>query len=320
MELFGRIVDSINRKAVEKAKVTLYVGNEELAVRYSDNEGKFEHKEAAHYIGEDLTYKVEKDGYEPLESSTRIEGTKVLLKDIELVAHEIKFKLSFKDESHDPLENVKVTLEVGGEKVGEGFTSKDGFLKFSLSPELEGKRLSYKGEIADFEVASGEVESEKKTSREITMIRSPVIMISGKVEDQAVTEKPLMALEYQGIGIRFISLLIDSMIMGLIYLGIRVVAKGWLPWWLVLIFFIIYIGYFTYLEGSQGQTVGKMITKIKVVREDGKPIDMNQAFRRNILRIIDGIFVYLIGAILIWRSDKKQRLGDSIAKTVVVKA
>ena len=47
---------------------------------------------------------------------------------------------------------------------------------------------------------------------------------------------------------------------------------------------------------------------------------MKQAFTRNILRVIDGLLIYLIGAILIWKSDKKQRLGDSIAKTVVVKA
>ena len=36
--------------------------------------------------------------------------------------------------------------------------------------------------------------------------------------------------------------------------------------------------------------------------------------------LIDGIFGYLIGAILIWRSDKKQRLGDRVANTIVVKA
>jgi len=47
---------------------------------------------------------------------------------------------------------------------------------------------------------------------------------------------------------------------------------------------------------------------------------MDQAFKRNILRIIDGLFAYLIGAVLIWRSDKQQRLGDSYAMTVVVKA
>ncbi|MCJ7444516.1 MAG: RDD family protein, partial [Methanotrichaceae archaeon] len=65
----------------------------------------------------------------------------------------------------------------------------------------------------------------------------------------------------------------------------------------------------------------KMITKIRVVREeDSGKIDMAQSFKRNILRIIDGLLTYLVGAVLIWRSDKKQRLGDSIAKTLVIKA
>ena len=75
------------------------------------------------------------------------------------------------------------------------------------------------------------------------------------------------------------------------------------------------------MEGTRGQTIGKKMIKIKVVREDGKPIDMKQAFTRNVLRIVDGLFfIYLIGALLIWRSEKKQRLGDMVAKTVVVKA
>ncbi len=133
-------------------------------------------------------------------------------------------------------------------------------------------------------------------------------------------------MEYQGIGIRFVSLLIDSIILSIIFgalsmiFGVGMTGREMVPWYWGLFYFIIFIGYFTYLEGSRGQTVGKMITKIKVVREDGKPIDMSQAFIRNILRIIDGIVVYLIGAILIWRSDKEQRLGDRVAKTVVVKA
>jgi uncharacterized RDD family membrane protein YckC len=131
-------------------------------------------------------------------------------------------------------------------------------------------------------------------------------------------------MEYQGIGIRFVSLLIDSIIISLIIgalggiLGVGTM-HGMGPWYWGLLSFIFYIGYYTYLEGSRGQTIGKMVTKIKVVREDGKPIDMNQAFKRNILRIIDGFIFYLIGAILIWRSDKQQRLGDSVAKTVVIK-
>ncbi|VVB69320.1 RDD family protein [uncultured archaeon] len=146
------------------------------------------------------------------------------------------------------------------------------------------------------------------------------------VSDQPVMATQSVAVEYQGIGIRFVSLLIDTIILALIIgivgsiIGVGMMEMGRVPWWLGLVDFIIFIVYFTYLEGSRGQTIGKMIAKIKVVREDGKPIDMNQAFTRNILRIIDGLVIYLIGAILIWRSNKKQRLGDSIAKTVVVKA
>jgi uncharacterized RDD family membrane protein YckC len=137
---------------------------------------------------------------------------------------------------------------------------------------------------------------------------------------------PLEAREYQGIGIRLVSLIIDNIIVGIIIgaigsgSGFGMMTQRMVPWWIGLLYFVIYVGYFTLLEGSKGQTIGKMVTKIKVVREDGGHIDMNQALTRNILRIIDGLFAYLIGAILIWRSDKKQRLGDNIAKTIVIKA
>jgi len=133
-------------------------------------------------------------------------------------------------------------------------------------------------------------------------------------------------MAYQGIAIRFVSLLIDSIIIGFIIgalgsiLGVGMMERGTVPWSWGIFSFIFYIAYYTYLEGSRGQTIGKMITRIKVVREDGMPIDMSQAFTRNILRIIDGFILYLIGAILIIRSDKKQRLGDMVARTVVVKA
>jgi uncharacterized RDD family membrane protein YckC len=145
-------------------------------------------------------------------------------------------------------------------------------------------------------------------------------------EIQANLRERIEVREYQGIGIRLVSLIIDNIIIGIIIgaigsmIGFGMMTQKMVPWWIGLLYFVIYIGYFTLLEGSKGQTIGKMVTKIKVVREDGKPIDMNQAMTRNLLRIIDGIFAYLIGAILIWRSDKKQRLGDNIAKTIVVKA
>ena len=141
--------------------------------------------------------------------------------------------------------------------------------------------------------------------------------------DQVESIKPIR-MEYQGIGIRFVSLVIDSLIISAIFGALATILGGGMmrhgTWSVGILSFAFYIAFYTYLEGTRGQTIGKMVTKIKVVREDGTPIEMEQAFKRNILRVIDGLFAYLIGAILIWRSDKQQRLGDSVAKTVVVKA
>ncbi len=67
------------------------------------------------------------------------------------------------------------------------------------------------------------------------------------------------------------------------------------------------------------KTLGKYFCKIKVVKEDtGAQITYGDAAIRTILRIIDGLIDYLIGALLIWMSEKKQRLGDRPAYTVVV--
>ena len=70
----------------------------------------------------------------------------------------------------------------------------------------------------------------------------------------------------------------------LIVIGIQFVSSASspkTPWTFNIVFFLIYIGYYTYLEGTRGQTVGKMITKIKVVMEDGGEIDIRTAFIGN---------------------------------------
>ena len=75
------------------------------------------------------------------------------------------------------------------------------------------------------------------------------------------------------------------------------------------------------LEGWRGQTLGKMALGIMVVKEDGKSCDYPAAFLRNILRIIDALpFAYILGLIVIALTKRRQRIGDIVAKTVVVKA
>ena len=83
---------------------------------------------------------------------------------------------------------------------------------------------------------------------------------------------------------------------------------------------IVWLLYFTYFEGKTGQTPGKKAMNIKVTTEDGKQPTFAEALIRTILRIIDGLFLYLLGLIIILVTEKKQRLGDVLAKTIVVKA
>jgi uncharacterized RDD family membrane protein YckC len=141
---------------------------------------------------------------------------------------------------------------------------------------------------------------------------------------------------YQGVAIRFVAILIDYLIIGVIsgILAIPLlvaamavnVTNGNVSAFssgpiiaLSVVGLVVWFLYFTLLEGRYGQTVGKMALSIKVVREaDGAPIDYGEAAVRTVLRIIDGLFDYLIGAIFIWTSDEKQRLGDRVAHTVVV--
>ncbi|KUK31951.1 MAG: RDD domain containing protein [Thermoanaerobacterales bacterium 50_218] len=79
--------------------------------------------------------------------------------------------------------------------------------------------------------------------------------------------------------------------------------------------------YFVLLEGTVGATLGKLILGMRVVMKDGSKCRIGAALIRNIMRAIDGIpyFIpYLLGAILIWKSPTKQRLGERVANTLVV--
>ncbi|WP_158056255.1 RDD family protein [Halorussus halophilus] len=75
-----------------------------------------------------------------------------------------------------------------------------------------------------------------------------------------------------------------------------------------------------FLEGYwDGYTVGKKLFGIKVVKEDGRPCSYGASFGRNLLRIIDGMFYFAVGFIFMAMSDERQRLGDRVANTVVVR-
>ena len=125
-------------------------------------------------------------------------------------------------------------------------------------------------------------------------------------------------MQYVGVGPRFLALLIDAIIIGVVGGILGVIFRN-SPGLSGGVTGLLALAYFIVLEATQGATLGKMALGLRVTRTDGAPISWTESIIRNLLRIIDGLFVYLVGAILIWTSPLKQRLGDRVAKTVVVR-
>jgi uncharacterized RDD family membrane protein YckC len=139
-----------------------------------------------------------------------------------------------------------------------------------------------------------------------------------------------------GIGSRFLAIAIDSLIqgafiaIGLIFLVLMFGLRGgqfgpstadvWVVAILILAYFVIMYGYFILFEAIwNGQTPGKRITRIRVIKDTGQPITAVDAFARNLLRIVDQLPVaYGAGLLCAWISPQSKRIGDYVAGTVVV--
>ena len=75
-----------------------------------------------------------------------------------------------------------------------------------------------------------------------------------------------------------------------------------------------------YRGGTTGQTIGRGVAGVKLVKEStGQPIGMGMAFVRDIAHIVDSIICYVGWLFPLWDS-KRQTLADKIVSTVVVTA
>jgi uncharacterized RDD family membrane protein YckC len=79
--------------------------------------------------------------------------------------------------------------------------------------------------------------------------------------------------------------------------------------------------YYFACESGGGQTLGKRVMKIRVASLDGGPADMREVALRTVLRVIDGLFFYLVGLIvMIATGERRGRLGDLVGGTKIVSA
>ena len=101
-----------------------------------------------------------------------------------------------------------------------------------------------------------------------------------------------------------------------------VTAPKWIYAVMVILLFLIFSGYFAFFEWIwSGQTPGKRLMKLRVLREDGRPITFWEATVRNLLRSLDMMPApfYSIGLISVFVNSRDQRVGDMVAGTVVVR-
>ncbi len=90
---------------------------------------------------------------------------------------------------------------------------------------------------------------------------------------------------------------------------------------ILVITFLIMFGYFVFFEAIwSGQTPGKKLAQIQVIRASGQPAGFTEALVRNIFRLVDFLPVYyLTGILVIFFSPANRRLGDVVAGTLVVR-
>jgi len=102
-------------------------------------------------------------------------------------------------------------------------------------------------------------------------------------------------------------------------------APKWMIALMIILLFLLFAGYFIFFEWLwDGQTPGKRLLKLRVIREDGRPITLWEAIARNLLRVFDAtpgflVPIYSVGLIVIFLSSRDQRVGDIFAGTVVIR-
>jgi uncharacterized RDD family membrane protein YckC len=68
-----------------------------------------------------------------------------------------------------------------------------------------------------------------------------------------------------------------------------------------------------------GATPGMLLFDLRIVSTEGKPLAVRDYLVRWALSVVDGLFLGLVGALLIAFTPRHQRMGDIVARTVVVR-
>ncbi|SNY99408.1 RDD family protein [Flagellimonas pacifica] len=137
-------------------------------------------------------------------------------------------------------------------------------------------------------------------------------------------------LDYKivSIGERIVAFLIDGLILYMYAFLVNIIVDAfgyiyedtWTQRGLAALIFLPAMFYSLLMHSIfNGRTVGKMLLKMRVVRLDGTPVHWSNYLVRWMLRLVDiWIFLGSIGILSIIFTEKRQRVGDAAAGTVVI--
>jgi uncharacterized RDD family membrane protein YckC len=150
-------------------------------------------------------------------------------------------------------------------------------------------------------------------------------------------ENVVFDYEVAGIGSRFLAGLIDMFLIALVDILVMIVAiivfqiaARTLPaledaiWWVVaivtlVIFVVMGVYYMVFEILWNGQSPGKRLVNLRVIRADGTPITLTESLIRNFMRLIDFFPVgFGLAFITMFIDKQSRRLGDLAAGTLVV--
>jgi uncharacterized RDD family membrane protein YckC len=137
-----------------------------------------------------------------------------------------------------------------------------------------------------------------------------------------------------GLGSRFLAALVDSAIIVImqaavfwvmLFFLIRMTFTNetievWFVALLSLLAFLMFWGYYIFFEIIwNGQSLGKRMVGIRVIRRDGTPVTLSEVLIRNLVRVVDFLpYFYGVGVVAMFMDGHSRRLGDMAAGTLVV--
>ena len=142
---------------------------------------------------------------------------------------------------------------------------------------------------------------------------------SGIITGQYVRIQPTVA----SVGDRIFAQIIDWVVMAayttlitLIVSAVNITAIIW-----IVLLYVFPLLFYTVLCEilNQGQTLGKMVMNMRVIKQDGTSPSLGAYLMRWLLYLIDGPITSFAGLVVMILTRNNQRLGDLAAGTVVIK-